>query len=37
MPGYSHYDRVCDFRISDALIAVLQQPSEPRRSPTVHA
>ena len=24
MPGYSHYDRVCDFRISDALIRVLR-------------
>jgi hypothetical protein len=37
MPGYSHYDRVCDFRISDALIQVLRQPSEPRRSPEAHA
>lgn len=24
MPGYSHYDRVCDYRISEALIRVLQ-------------
>jgi hypothetical protein len=24
MPGYSHYDRVCDYAISDALIALLR-------------
>ncbi len=24
MPGYSHYDRVCDYRISEALISILQ-------------
>lgn len=23
MPGYSHYDRVCDYAISDALVALL--------------
>jgi glutathione synthase/RimK-type ligase-like ATP-grasp enzyme len=25
MPGYSHYDRVCDYTISDALMALLRQ------------
>ena len=25
MPGYSHYDRVCDHRISEALIDLLQE------------